>query len=139
MRWVDTYCLCEAHHLRIALTVKPVDLIAWDNMRFGMGKRSRRCGDYLLILQKPPISARTWKDHGIRNRCAEKVARTEHPHVKPFELTKRLIAAVTERGDLVVDPAAGSFVVLHAAHQLGRDFVGCDLAYDSSQSHSMER
>ena len=54
-------------------------------MRLGMGKRSRRRGDYVLILQKPPISARTWKDHGIPNRWAEKVARTEHPHVKPFD------------------------------------------------------
>jgi hypothetical protein len=24
---------------------------------------------------------------------------------------------------------------MHAARQLGRDFVGCDLAYDSNQSH----
>ena len=133
MRWVDTYCLCEGHHLRIAHAVKPVGMIAWDSLRLGMGKRSRWRGDYLLILQKPPISAGTWKDHGIPNRWAEKVARAEHPHVKPFELTKRLIAAVTERGDLIVDPAAGSFVVLHAAHQLGRDFVGCDLVYDFKQ------
>ena len=33
MRWVDTFCLCEAHHLRIADAAKPVDLIAWDNLR----------------------------------------------------------------------------------------------------------
>ena len=24
-------------------------------------------------------------------------------------------------------PAAGSFTVMHAAHQLGRNFIGCDL------------
>jgi DNA modification methylase len=39
---------------------------------------------------------------------------------------------VTKPGGLVVDPAAGSFVVMQAAHSLGRDFVGCDLAFDSS-------
>src|SRR5215831_7067453 len=27
MRWIDTFGLCEGHHLRIPL--KPVDLIAW--------------------------------------------------------------------------------------------------------------
>jgi hypothetical protein len=43
-------------------------------------------------------------------------------------LVTRLIAATTEPGDLVVDPAAGSFVVMHAAKRLGRDFIGCDLA-----------
>ena len=50
MRWVDTYGLCEAHHLRVADCLKCVDLIAWDNLRPGNGYRSRRRGDYLLVL-----------------------------------------------------------------------------------------
>ena len=127
MSWVDTFCLCEAHHLRIADVVRPADLIAWDNLRIGMGKRTRRRGDYLLILQKQPINARTWRDHGIASRWPEKVDRKLHPHIKPIGLISRLIAAVTEPGDVVVDPAAGSFVVMHAARALGRNFVGCDL------------
>ena len=79
MRWVDTFCLCEAHHLRIADALKPVDLVAWDNLRLGMGKRTRRRGDYLLVLQKPPTHARTWRDHGIPSRWAERVDRKVHP------------------------------------------------------------
>ena len=129
MRWVDTFGLCEGHHLRIADAVKPVDLIAWDNLRLGMGKRTRRRGDYLLVLQKPPISPRTWRDHGIPNRWPEKVDRNCHPHIKPIGLIARLIGAVTEPNDLVVDPAAGSFVVLRAARRLERNFIGCDIAY----------
>jgi site-specific DNA-methyltransferase (adenine-specific) len=129
MRWSDTFNLCEGHHLRIADVLKCVDLIAWDSLRIGMGKRTRRRGDYLLILQKPPIGAKTWKDHGIAKRWPEKVDRTTHPHVKPIGLITRLIGAVTETGDLVVDPAAGSFVVMHAAHGLGREFIGCDIGY----------
>jgi site-specific DNA-methyltransferase (adenine-specific) len=132
MNWADTYRLCQGHHLRVAHALQPVDLISWDSGRLGMGKRSRRRGDYLVILQKPPISARTLKDHGIPNRWAEKVDRFKHPHLKPAELTKRLIAAVTEPGDLVVDPAAGSFMVMYAALALDRDFIGCDLAFDPS-------
>ena len=141
MRWVDTFGLCEGHHQRIAEAVKPVDLIAWDNLRLGMGKRTRRRGDYLLILQKPPISPRTWRDHGIPNRWPEKVDRKHHPHIKPIGLTTRLIGAVTEPGDLVVDPAAGSFVVLHAARQLERNFIGCDIAYaqDAAAFDPVER
>jgi site-specific DNA-methyltransferase (adenine-specific) len=127
LRWIDTYCFCEGHHLRVADILKPVGLIAWDSLRLGMGKRIRWRGDYLLVLQKPPVSARTWRDHGIPNRWPEKVDRSLHPHVKPIGLIERLIAAVTEPGDLIVDPAAGSFVVMHAARQLGRDFCGCDL------------
>ena len=127
MRWVDTFCLCEAHHLRIADALKPVDLVAWDNLRLGMGKRTRRRGDYLLVLQKPPTHARTWRDHGIPSRWAERVDRKVHPHIKPICLIGRLIVAVTQPGDLVVDPAAGSYVVMRAAHQHGRNFIGCDL------------
>jgi site-specific DNA-methyltransferase (adenine-specific) len=127
MRWVDTFTLCEARYLPITDVIKPVDLIAWDSLRMGNGYRSRRRGDYLLILQKSPITAKNWCDHGIPSRWPEKVDRKIHPHVKPIGLITRLIGAVTQPGDLVVDPAAGSFVVMRAAHQLGRNFIGCDL------------
>jgi site-specific DNA-methyltransferase (adenine-specific) len=127
MLWSDTYNLMQARHLQIADICQPVDLIAWDNLHMGMGYRTRRRGDYLLILQKPPVRAKTtWRDHGIPNRWPEKVDRRLHCHVKPIGLISRLIAAVTEPDNLVVDPAAGSFVVMRAAHQLGRNFIGCD-------------
>jgi len=128
-RWLDTFALVEGHHLRISRDlIKPVDLIAWDSLRPGMGKRSRRRGDYLLIAQKPPIRAgATWRDHAIPSRWAEKVDRDVHPHIKPRGLIERLIGATTEPGDLVVDPAAGSFVVMYVAHELRRNFIGCDL------------
>jgi site-specific DNA-methyltransferase (adenine-specific) len=129
LRWTDTFHLCEGDHLRV-VELKCVDLIAWDNLRPGNGYRSRRRGDYLLVLQKPPLAAKkTWRDHGIPSRWPEKVDRTIHPHSKPLGLITRLIGAVTQLGDLVVDPAAGSFVVMRAANLLGRDFVGCDIAY----------
>jgi site-specific DNA-methyltransferase (adenine-specific) len=133
MRWLDAFALVEGVHLRLGNALERVDLIAWDKLRIGQGHRSRRCGDYLLILQKPPIRAKaTWCDHGIRDRWSEKVDRKIHPHIKPVELISRLIGAVTKPGDLVVDPCAGSFIVMHAAHQLGRDFIGVDLAYEES-------
>ncbi len=94
MRWSDTFSLCEGHHLRVTDALKCVDLIAWNNTRFGMGKRSRRRGDYLLILQKPPIIASTWRDHGIPSRWSEKVDRKAHPHAKPIGLVERLIGSL---------------------------------------------
>jgi site-specific DNA-methyltransferase (adenine-specific) len=132
MRWVDTYCLGEAlngHGLGLAGSLQCVDIIAWDNDRRpgGNGYRSRRCGDYLAVLQKAPIRAKaTWRDHSIRSRWVEKVDRKIHPHVKPIGLITRLIGAVTQPNDLVVDPAAGSFVVMRAANDLDRNFIGCD-------------
>jgi site-specific DNA-methyltransferase (adenine-specific) len=132
--WSDIFNLCQGHHLRIADALEVVDLIAWDNLRPGMGKRSRRRSDYLVVLQKPPISAKTWRDRRIPNRWPEKIdlkvyPRKMYPHTKPFDLIARLIGAVTKPGDLVVDPAAGSFVVMHVATEMQRWFVGCDIAY----------
>jgi site-specific DNA-methyltransferase (adenine-specific) len=131
LRWTDTFHLCVADHLRIA-ELQCVDLIAWDSLRMGMGYRTRRRGDYLLVLQKPPIKARaTWRDHGIPRWWPEKVDQELHPHVKPIGLITRLIGAVTKTGDRVVDPAAGGFGVMHAAIKAGRDFIGCDIAYQN--------
>ena len=53
-----------------------------------------------------------------------------HPHAKPVDLIARLIGAVTQPGDLVVDPAAGGFTVMHVAIDMERRFVGCDIAYE---------
>jgi site-specific DNA-methyltransferase (adenine-specific) len=131
MLWQNAFGLVQGHHLRLADVLQCVDLIAWDNQHLGMGYRSRRRGDYLIVLQKPPIKAKvTWRDHGIPDRWAEKVDRKLHPHVKPISLITRLIGAVTKPDDLVVDPCAGSFVVLRAATGLGRRFGGCDLVFD---------
>jgi site-specific DNA-methyltransferase (adenine-specific) len=131
MLWQNAFGLVQGHHLRLADILQCVDLIAWDNQHLGMGYRSRRRGDYLIVLQKPPIKAKvTWCDHAIPDRWTEKVDRKLHPHVKPIDLTTRLIGAVTRPGDLVVDPAAGSFIVLRAAVALGRDFIGCDITSD---------
>jgi DNA modification methylase len=58
-----------------------------------------------------------------------------HPHAKAISLIARLIAAVTEPEDLVVGPAAGRFVVMHAAHRLGRNFIGVDIAYEPDRDH----
>ena len=133
LRWSDTFHLCEGDHLRIADVLKCADLIAWDNLRPGNGYRTRRRGDYLLVLQKPPLRAKaTWRDHGIPSRWPEKVDRKTHPHAKPAGLIARLIGAVTAPGDLVVDPAAGSFIVMRVGNDMGRNFVGCDIACQPS-------
>ena len=131
LRWTDKFCLCEGRHSSIPSDLfKIVDLIVTDIDRIGMGYRSRYRGDFLLVLQKPPIKARaTWHDHSIPDRRIEKIDRSIHPHTKPIGLIERLIAAVTQPGDLVADPAAGSFVVMTAAHKIGRNFIGCDIDF----------
>src|SRR5215469_7687682 len=133
MRWQNAFQVGTGAHLRLADVLQCVDIIAWDNLRISNGYRARRRGDYLVVLQKKPIVARaTWRTSPtIPDRWPEKVDRKLHPHIKPIGLISALIEAITSPGDLVIDPAAGSFVVMHAAHRLGREFVGCDIAYQA--------
>ena len=127
--WVDKYQLCTG----VGEWVDPwgldiVDLITWDKRRMGMGYRTRRHAEYLLILQKPPRRAKgVWQLHDIPDVWPETVARMRNVHPKPIKLQARLIEAVTDPGDVVLDPAAGSYSVLTAAHQVGRRFLGCDI------------
>lgn len=124
--WVDKFHLLEGVRTWLG-ELKIVDMITWDKGKMGMGYRSRRKSEYLIIIQKKPIKAKdTWKIHNIPDVWCEKLIKT-HPHSKPVELQKELILATTEEGDLVCDPAAGGFSVLEACKITKRNFIGGDL------------
>ena len=52
--------------------------------------------------------------------------RTGYPSQKPEALLARLVTALSNPGDLVLDPYAGSGTTLAVAARLGRRFVGVD-------------
>ena len=68
----------------------------------------------------------TWKDHAIPDVWKEDVGKS-HAHEKPYELQKRLIESTTNAGDIVLDPAAGSYSVFKACRALNIDFIGGDI------------
>jgi DNA modification methylase len=53
-----------------------------------------------------------------------------HPTQKPVELLKYLITASTMQGDVILDPFVGSGSTTDAANQLGRQYVGFELAQE---------
>lgn len=129
--WVDKFHLCQGVlDWFIGTSLNLVDLIVWDKGKIGMSYRTRRKSEYLIVFQKSPVKAKDcWTDHAIPDVWEEKAEKI-HPHSKPIELQKRLIAAVTREGDVVLDPAAGGYSVLEACRQLGRDFIGGDIVHD---------
>ena len=127
--WIDKFHLCEGFRAWLEGTALGlVDLVTWDKGRMGMGYRTRRTAEYCAVLQKEPRRAKgVWKAHHIPDVWREKAPRTDHPHGKPVGLQGELMAAVSNEGDYVIDPAAGSFSVMQAARDRGRAFLGCDL------------
>ena len=127
--WVDKFHLCNGIRTWLANTcLDIVDMVVWDKGRMGMGYRTRRQSEYCLVLQKQPKRAKgVWTTHNLPDVYQEVVANKTHPHSKPLSLQEELIQAVSHPGDMVIDPAAGSFSVLEAAKNTGRHFLGCDL------------
>ena len=127
--WVDKFHLMNNFQIWCKNTpLQVVDMITWDKMKMGMGYRTRRQCEYLVILQKKPIKSKgTWENKSIRDIWSEKVDSGVHPHGKPYDLQKILIESVSEEGDIVGDFAAGSFRVLDACKATHRTFIGCDV------------
>ncbi|MBP3194162.1 MAG: site-specific DNA-methyltransferase [Cardiobacteriaceae bacterium] len=129
--WVDKFHLVEGVKSWFAKfpSLSTVDMITWNKEKMGMGYRTRRICEYLVVVQKEPKLAKsTWTLHNICDVWSEKVAKT-HPHSKPIELQKTLIEATTNIGDLVCDPAAGGYSVMQACQEMNRNFIGCDIEF----------
>ncbi|MBC6428650.1 MAG: site-specific DNA-methyltransferase [Cellvibrionales bacterium] len=127
--WMDKFHLCTGFANWLEETaLDVVDMLTWHKGRIGMGYRTRRTSEHLVVLQKKPRRAKgIWKVHTIPDIWSEQVKPGSHAHKKPTQLQGELIAAVSNPGDLVIDPAAGSFSVLEACQNTGRNFLGCDL------------
>ena len=127
--WMDKFHLCSDFQNWFAGTsLAAVDMITWDKCRIGLGYRTRHKSEFCMILQKEPkIAKGVWTARDIPDVWPEKIPTKTHPHNKPVMLQSRLIEAVTAPGDLIIDPAAGSFSVLQACILSDRTFLGCDI------------
>lgn len=127
--WIDKYHLCEGIHYWFNLSdFELVDMLVWHKDKMGQGYRSRRTCEYCVVLQKKPKRVKNvWIVRNIPDVYTEKVLNKVHTHQKPLELQTKLISAVSSEGDYVVDPAAGSYSVMKAAHSINRNFIGCDI------------
>ena len=129
--WVDKFQLVEGitNWFVDLPSIVPVDMITWNKMKIGMGYRTRRKSEYLVVLQKKPKLAKsTWTIHNIPDVWEESVIKN-HPHAKPLELQKQLILAVTNEQDYVCDPCAGGYSILTACEETNRNFVGGDIKF----------
>ena len=80
---------------------------------------------YLDEMHGTPIDT-IWDD--IKNVQAHSKERMGYATQKPLALLERIIKASSNEGDVVFDPFCGCATTLEAAHKLGRQWIGIDVA-----------
>lgn len=80
---------------------------------------------YLHEQQGTPCSS-LWMDiQPLSHAAAERLG---YPTQKPLTLLERIVGASSNAGDVVLDPFAGCGTSTHAAHKLGRKWIGIDVS-----------
>jgi len=79
-------------------------------------------------LKKPGLQMRSVWAMGTPKPHEKKYGK--HPTQKPLDLLKRIVLASTNKGDVILDPFAGSSTTGIAAAMNGRKFIGVDLEKD---------
>lgn len=59
---------------------------------------------------------------------------TGYPTEKNLSMLKMIVGASSDEGDLVVDPFCGSGTTLHAARDLGRNYLGIDASFSAAKA-----
>ena len=81
---------------------------------------------YLDEMPGSPVTS-VWTDIPPINSQAKE--RLGYPTQKPLALLERIINASSNPGDVVLDPFCGCGTAVHAAHKLGRRWIGIDITY----------
>ena len=112
-------------------------MVVWDKGKMGMGWHYRRSYETVLVAQKGKGKTRWFDtshrieniirpgDYGIRKIIP---GRRDHPTPKPVALAAHFIKLHTKRGDTVLDPFMGGGSTALACAELGRKFIGIELA-----------
>ncbi len=80
-----------------------------------------------LDEQRGRLMTDIWTDIAPINSQARE--RLGYPTQKPLVLLERIITASSNQGDVVLDPFCGCGTAVHAAHKLGRRWIGIDITY----------
>ena len=75
--------------------------------------------------ERGKIAEDVWSHNSIMPWSKERMG---YPTQKPLELLERVIKASSNPGDVVLDPFAGCATTMEAAHRLGRQWIGIDIA-----------
>jgi len=102
-------------------------LVVWKKHNFGLGWAFRHQYELILILEKgkPKYNLTDFSD--VQSASHINHNKENHPHEKPIDLLMKMIAHSSKKGDLVLDPFAGSGSTCKACEKLERKWIGIEL------------
>lgn len=122
-QWPNLVGAVESVGLRVC------NQIVWDKGSMGMGSVFRNQHELILHASKGVPNAR---HRGTSNvLTCKRDRKTEHQSPKPVELMTRLLVPVASKGEIVVDPFAGSGATLIACRRAGVRCVGIEWVPDN--------
>ena len=96
--------------------------------------------DKVVYLDEKPegvLMSDVWTD--IKYLSSNSAERMGWPTQKPLDLLERIIKASSNEGDFVLDPFCGCATTIEAAHNLGRKWMGIDIAIHAIKRVSKDR
>ncbi len=101
------------------------NVVVWDKGYPGLGAGFRAQHEMLILASN---GAPEWQSYDYGNVISSmRLTQTDHPHQKPIELLKPVIATCSVAGDVVLDPFMGSGSTIRAAKDLGRKAIGIEI------------
>ena len=103
------------------------NLLVWKKQNATPNRYYLQCLEFILMLRKG--AARNVNDMGINNCLSVPniIGKKVHPTEKPIALMQVMIEQSTNKGDVVLDPFAGSGSTLVAAKRAERNFIGFEI------------
>jgi len=105
--------------------------IVWDRKIHGMGDLKESYApqhDFIIYATKGTVELNGKRPTDIISKQRVNPGDLEHPTEKPVSLIAELIKNSSDKGDLVLDPFAGSGSTLVAAEKFGRKYIGIEIA-----------
>ncbi len=122
----DTKRYEQGHHTVVDRGVKKLLVYDADKAAAKIEQAEEEGTPIQYTEARQPYLGSVWSDIPIINPNAKE--RLGYQTQKPIDLVRRIINASTDPEDVVFDPFCGCGTSVYAAHETGRQWIGCDVA-----------
>lgn len=102
-------------------------VVVWKKHNFGLGWAFRHQYELIIVLEKgkPKYNLTNFSD--VQTCSHINHNKINHPHEKPVDLLMRMIEHSSKKGDIILDPFAGSGSTCKAAERMQRKWIGIEI------------